>query len=55
VRAENFDRLEYGEAQDFQAAFLELCYFGVSSGVNNDISHDVVCLEVIKGNNHPSR
>jgi hypothetical protein len=42
--AEDLDGLEYGESQNLKTAFLELCYFGVCAGINNDISHDVVSL-----------
>lgn len=52
--AEDFDRLEYGESQNLETAFLELCYFGVCAGINNDISHDVVGLEIIQWDNHPA-
>jgi hypothetical protein len=52
--AEDLDRLEYGESQNLKTAFLELCYFGVCAGINNDISHDVVGLEIIQWDNHPA-
>lgn len=52
--AEHFDGLEYGEPQNLETAFLKLCYFGVCAGINNDISHDVVGLEIIQWDNHPA-
>jgi hypothetical protein len=54
ARAEDFDGLEYGESQNLETAFLELCYFGVCAGINNDIGHDVVGLEIIQWDNHPA-
>jgi hypothetical protein len=52
--AEYLDGLEYGESQNLETAFLELCYFGVRAGINNEISHDVVSLEIIQWDNHPA-
>lgn len=52
--AEHLDRLEYGKSQNLETAFLELCYFGVRAGIDDDISHDVVGLEIIKWDDHPA-
>jgi hypothetical protein len=52
VRAEHLDGLEYGETQNLEAASLEFCHFGVGTGVNNDIGHDVVSLEIIQWDDH---
>ena len=52
--AEHLDGLEYGESQNLETAFLELCYFGVCAGINDDISHNVVSLEIIQWDNHPA-
>jgi hypothetical protein len=54
AEAEHLDGLEYGESQNLEAAFLELCYSGVCAGINNDISHDIVSLEIIQRDNHPA-
>lgn len=52
--AEHLNRLEYGEPQNLETAFLELCYFGVCASINDDISHDVVGLEIIQWDDHPA-
>lgn len=54
ARAKHLDRLENGETQNFETTFLELCYSGVCAGINNDIGHDVVSLEIIQRDNHPA-
>ena len=54
AEAEHLDRLKYGESQNLETAFLELCYFGVCAGINDDISHDVVGLEIIQWDDHPA-
>lgn len=52
--AEHLDRLEYGEREKLEAAPLEFCYFGVCPGINDHIGHDVVCLEIVKRDDHPA-
>ena len=54
VGAEHLDGLEYCEPQKLEAAFLELCYFGVGTCINDDIGHDIVGLEIIQWNDHPA-
>jgi len=54
VEAEDLDGLEYGEPQNLEAAFLEFCYFGVGTGIDDNISHDVVSLEIIQWDDHPA-
>lgn len=54
VGAEDLDGLEYGEPQDFEAAFLELRHFRIGTSINDDVGHDVVSLEIIEWDNHPT-
>jgi hypothetical protein len=54
VVAEHLDGLEYGELQNLEAASLEFCYFGVGTGVNDDIGHYVVSLEIIQWDDRPT-
>ena len=52
--AEHLDGLEHSESQNLETAFLELCNFGVCAGINDDISHDIVSLEIVQWDDHPA-
>jgi hypothetical protein len=54
VGAEDLNGLENGEPQNLEATFLEFCYFGVGAGVNDDVGHDIVSLEIIQWDDHPA-
>jgi hypothetical protein len=54
VEAEHLDGLKYGEREKLKAAPLEFCYFGVCPSINDHIGHDVVCLEIVKRDDHPA-
>ena len=55
IGTEDFDGLKERESENLEAAFLELCYLGISPSINDHISHDIVCLEVVKRDDHPAR
>ena len=50
--AGDLDGLKDGETQDFEAALHELCDLCVGACVDDDIRHDIVCLEVVEGYDH---
>jgi hypothetical protein len=45
---------EYGKADDLHPTLVEFGDLGVCAGVGDDVSEDVVCLEVIERNDHAS-
>jgi len=55
AEAEHLDGLKYGEGEKFEAALLKFCYFGVCPSINDHIGHHVVCLEIVKRDDHPAR
>lgn len=55
IGAKDFDGFKEGESENLEATFLKLCYLGISPSINDHISHDIVCLEVVKRDDHPAR
>jgi hypothetical protein len=55
VAAEHFDGLKEGESKNLEAAFLKLCYLGIGPSINDHVGHDIVCLEIVKRDDHPAR
>lgn len=54
VGAEYLDWFDNGEPQNLEATSLEFCDLGICAGVNDNIGHDVVCLEIIERDDHPA-
>jgi hypothetical protein len=54
VGAEHLDRLKYGEPENLEAALLEFSHFGICPRINDHIGHNVVCLEIVKRDDHPA-
>jgi len=55
IGAEHFDGLKEGESENLEAAFLKLCYLGIGPSINDHVGHDIVCLEIVKRDDHPAR
>jgi len=55
IGAEHFDGLKEGESENLEAALLKLCYLGIGPSINDHVSHDIVCLEIVKRDDHPAR
>jgi hypothetical protein len=54
IGTEDLDGLKYGEPNDLEASLLKFCHFGISPSINDHIGHDIVCLKIIKGYDHPA-
>ena len=55
IGAKHFDGLKKSESENLEAAFLKLCYLGIGPSINDHVSHDIVCLEIVKRDDHPAR
>jgi hypothetical protein len=49
----DFHRIQNRETDNLESPLQELCNAGVCPGVQNDVGHDVVSLEVIERDDHP--